>query len=682
MTDHLNKLVIEVPFERDFAHVLFQQVSPWLIHVEASRPDGQELDRSDWEPDASLSYIKNVQRAEAVTPDEFFAAVVRRYLREFPAIFAASSRTQHYRITRQEYDLAWQNNIIAHLAREIADLVIELAVLRSRLAEISGELLLHPIKEWERAELVIGDSVPAEVPRFYQEYLALTTMALSLAEQREWFEAKLRRVSTLGIQAIGALAALDSQSSSPAVSNGKHAPWGCENAVHLRYLQLQNIRCFEKVTFSLTPPDSNRGQWITLLGDNGVGKTTILRAVALALLPPRTANSLIEQFMAGTQLTRSNDARDDTESSITVELNDARISSVIVAGDVEQESLTVRTMPDPLPLVFAYGCRRGSATGGPDRSADTTPRFGVNTLFHDNASLVHAETWLRKRHHVANVIDQREGPFYQAVKNTLTAILQVEDIEFDTDHVMVRGDAVGRVPIAALSDGYLTTLGWTVDFIARFAEHARQHDYPLDGDFAARMPCVVLIDELDLHLHPRWQTEIITQLRNAFPLTTFITTTHNPLTLRGTEPGEVFVLRRTEGGTIEAVPRDLAPGLHTDQILTGDWFGLPSSLVDRHALDLLKKHRQMLWRRVPADDPERRAIEVELRKRLGSFGDTATERLAQQVVADYLEGETRPITDADRDRLVALFKREIEKPTDEDGLETSVPSGGSSGENG
>jgi len=62
---------------------------------------------------------------------------------------------------------------------------------------------------------------------------------------------------------------------------------------------------------------------------------------------------------------------------------------------------------------------------------------------------------------------------------------------------------------------------------------------------------IVLIDELDAHLHPRWKMRIVSSLRKAFPQVQFIASTHDPLVLRGIRNNEVAVLRRVSGeGTI------------------------------------------------------------------------------------------------------------------------------------
>ncbi len=202
--------------------------------------------------------------------------------------------------------------------------------------------------------------------------------------------------------------------------------------------------------------------------------------------------------------------------------------------------------------------------------------------------------------------------------------------------------------MGALSDGYVTTARWIIDLVARWAEEAAIDGHPPDGSFNTRMTGLVLIDELDVHLHPRWQTEVVQTLRRLFPLLSFVATTHNPLTLLGTEAGEVHVLRRDEvTGGVEIRQVDVPKGMRTDQVLTGEWFGLPST-VDNETLALLDRHRELLRAEVPSDDPQRQQLEAQLRERLGSVADTSIERLALSAAAQVMSEDYRKLGPDDR----------------------------------
>ena len=103
-----------------------------------------------------------------------------------------------------------------------------------------------------------------------------------------------------------------------------------------------------------------------------------------------------------------------------------------------------------------------------------------------------------------------------------------------------------RVPLEDLSDGYQSVVALATDLML---------------SLLARWPSVdvaegtVLIDELGAHLHPRWRMRIVTSLRQVFPRVQFLSSTHDPLCLRGLGDGEVVVVKRDEAGEIVAAHR-------------------------------------------------------------------------------------------------------------------------------
>lgn len=208
-------------------------------------------------------------------------------------------------------------------------------------------------------------------------------------------------------------------------------------------------------------------------------------------------------------------------------------------------------------------------------------------------------------------------------------------------------------PFAELSAGYQNILGIMLDLIYRVTR-LNPH---LGVDAARRTPGVVLVDEIDQHLHPKWQRQVLGDLRATFPEVQFILTTHAPQVLVGAEAGEVHILRRDDDGRIHAEQLDIPPGLRADEVLTGQWFGLPSTL-DPDTVQALERHRQMLRDGAPADHPGRQALEAELRRRLGRFHDTSLEGLALSVLAE-LTAERPARTAEARARLKADLRARL-----------------------
>ncbi len=412
-------------------------------------------------------------------------------------------------------------------------------------------------------------------------------------------------------------------------------------------LRVDHLRVFDHLDFDLSSGAPGAGQWTLLLGDNAVGKTTFLRAISLACIEQQTASALLEL----TGITAPFVRHEAKRASVTLRTSVGEIRCSI-APNTTSERLD-REGPVLPGSIFAYGCQRGTAFGGPMRDVELRPIDSVGTLFDDNAHLIHAETWLQEASLAAAKGRGSRAAFYDAIRSTLIAVLPgVESLDFDDSaQLWLDGPKIGRSPLAAMSDGYITTVGWIVDLIARWAELRHRLGVELDGDFRGRMTGLVLIDEIDLHLHPLWQTEIVSTLRRQFPKMSFVATTHNPLTLVGAKPGEIHVLRRdAETGRVSVHQQDIPPGTSADEVLTGEWFGLVSTL-DEDTQNLLDQHRDMLRDGVAVDDAGRQAIEKTLRRRLGTFPSTSLDRMVQSIAAELMEGDFRRKTPEERQRI-------------------------------
>ena len=120
--------------------------------------------------------------------------------------------------------------------------------------------------------------------------------------------------------------------------------------------------------------------------------------------------------------------------------------------------------------------------------------------------------------------------------------------EIENDQVSVRFETIdGDMRFDELGFGYQTTLTWLADFCKRMFELSPDAENPLHEE------AVVLVDEIDLHLHPKWQRDLVPTLSKIFPNVQFIVTTHSPHVLQSMEDVNLYVLRRdAESGEIEA----------------------------------------------------------------------------------------------------------------------------------
>lgn len=125
-----------------------------------------------------------------------------------------------------------------------------------------------------------------------------------------------------------------------------------------------------------------------------------------------------------------------------------------------------------------------------------------------------------------------------------------------------------QIPASWLSQGYQTLIAWLSDLVGQLLLDA-------GGPIAAAdMVGTVLIDEIDLHLHPTWQVKLIPALKQVFPKLQFIATTHSPMVLAGLEAEEVFVLSQDDEGSVVATQSTQSPALLTGSELFEAFFQL------------------------------------------------------------------------------------------------------------
>jgi hypothetical protein len=142
----------------------------------------------------------------------------------------------------------------------------------------------------------------------------------------------------------------------------------------------------------------------------------------------------------------------------------------------------------------------------------------------------------------------------------------------------------GELPLRDLSDGCRSAYALMLDIIHNMAlTYGPENLFSRDAEhrMVVRQPGVILIDELEAHLHPSWQRTICDWLKVRFPLVQFFITTHSPLILQAADPGGIFVLPLPNEAGAGRTVRRLAPHEQqrivlgrAEKVLLGEAFGL------------------------------------------------------------------------------------------------------------
>lgn len=352
--------------------------------------------------------------------------------------------------------------------------------------------------------------------------------------------------------------------------------------VRINKLEVQDIGGIAKLALDLAPPSDGTGQWVVIIGPNGVGKTTLLRSLALALRSVKHPSIWPKgAFSRSWSRIGAQSQGGNMGSHVTITLGDGVEHRTLIrpTTSIGITQLPEQDLPRLFPI-FAYGCRRGSALGGSARQVNLNDDDGpeIATLFDEGADLIQAETWL-----VSLEGDTTKSPksklIYEIVIGALKTLMSLETIEVLNQKVWVSEGGERKIPFSCLSDGYLTNAGWFLDLVARWISLSERDGLEITDNFLSEMRGLVLIDEIDLHLHPRWQIEIVSRTRALLPEMSFVVTTHNPLTLVGAKAAEVWILDR-RNGMVTATS-----GVETPMLLTGGqiyqkYFGISDIFPD------------------------------------------------------------------------------------------------------
>jgi energy-coupling factor transporter ATP-binding protein EcfA2 len=354
--------------------------------------------------------------------------------------------------------------------------------------------------------------------------------------------------------------------------------------MYIRKIEIENVRGFEKVELDLDRGAGTYAGWTVIAGQNGTGKSTLLKAIALAVAGPTWARTLQENFAgwirsgatkAEMKVWLRGGDRDQPRSDnfwAGLKLNgqapqsEPSVSVAEVVKDWPENLSRAEGGPwsdNPTGWFLAgYGpFRRIGSRENPNRTSAQRVA-GLATMFDEDAALSEGIQWLKHGVYAARLDRlerarklrkddptadtkglEEEADGFDRLHEAVLSLLDdgllprgAKVVDFNMDGLWVEQAGV-TLPLNQLSDGYRAAAALVFDILRqihlcyhelRYTIHPSPVRVPYEG--------VVLIDEIDAHLHIEWQKRIGFWLKEHFPFIQFIVTTHSPFICQAADP--------------------------------------------------------------------------------------------------------------------------------------------------
>jgi predicted ATP-binding protein involved in virulence len=308
---------------------------------------------------------------------------------------------------------------------------------------------------------------------------------------------------------------------------------------------------------------------IYLLGENGDGKSLILMAMVLAF----RGRFIFEET-------------DFKETGLLIDMMSAKQSMKLGGKDAKRQIYSIieggnssvsQKATFNSTTFLAYGVHRSR------NDSERSSEHGFLTLFDENQVLKSPEQWLKKLY--TQKLEYETGkktiPFnkinLEIAQNILKDILD-KNVNIEVSSEGVKYTERGTIlKFNQLSEGYKSVIVWVCDMVSRLTSLFK------GGTEIQDCRGIVLVDEINLHLHPKWEKQLARKLRAWFPEVQFVFTTHSPVTILGASDDAVFYrVFKKNGKTCLSEPffkRDMKD-LTANTVLTSPLFGLGDARMD------------------------------------------------------------------------------------------------------
>ena len=421
------------------------------------------------------------------------------------------------------------------------------------------------------------------------------------------------------------------------------------NKIHIR-----DFRGIQDLELELNP------HFNLLIGPNGAGKTAILEALNVAIgsffsgMPGvkgrhirtndiryfrtiegtyeyaiKTRVHVVDAFLEGQSISWYKERNGITGSNVMGNRSQIRLISEELNQSIKNSNRTVFVN---LPILAYYSTARLWREGRDNKKGEEKEKKirnlpsryrGYKDALEIKSSFKIMLDWF-KSHFQDVAVNKTRSPKLECVRTVIVNnIPGAKDIKwvFNQDEIQtlyIEFQNQTEIPFDFLSDGYRNLLAIFADIAYRCA--TLNPHYGIE----ANLKCsgVVLIDELDLHLHPAWQKVIIDQLKNTFPKIQFVATTHSPFIIQSTKEGELFKLKIDESlmvsGADELSLEDVAE--FVQDVPDPAW-----SQKKKQMYDSAKEYFDLLTRMTPDTNPNELNV---IREKLNLLGKAYSDNVA------------------------------------------------------
>ncbi len=383
---------------------------------------------------------------------------------------------------------------------------------------------------------------------------------------------------------------------------------------YFKSLTIEKVKCFkDSQTLDLSNGNGKPSQWTVIIGNNGAGKTTLLQC--LAGLEP-----ILFSSFHGSGIQLNTDHKGNVIPNIS--LGGLNLSNLVSNLTIECSIYygSKLTQSKHIDILGNFGIKQSKMDFTDDFAKIGNLKvyyYPVNrsikkvSLTKENlekgiqtSETMDAEEWLMQLDYArSNGAANAKSTLKKVTKILLSVLPEIKSLSPKTKEVdgftnYVEAETpYGKIPLKELSYGYLVMIAWVVDLIKKMVDRYPDKERPLAE------PAVVLVDEIDLHLHPEWQRNIIGFLSRHFPNTQFIVTAHNPLIVQSIGNVNVVLLQRDKDRTkILNRVNESFKGWSVEEVLS-DLMGLEKTMSDQY-LDLIKKFES----HVSKEEPKKAAL--------------------------------------------------------------------------